>query len=110
VSLASVIWCKKQQEWSRNLYCWRGTIEAAKLSPDLREIGQTSTKTVAESPVQKGGGEWRVVFVGLQGAFTPAVSRTRNGYPRIHGGVTLWERFSVLAGILSSSQWVVFLK
>jgi hypothetical protein len=27
-----------------------------------------STKTAAESPVRKGGGEWRVVFVGVQGA------------------------------------------
>ena len=27
-----------------------------------------STKTAAESPVRKGGGEWRGVFVGVQGA------------------------------------------
>jgi hypothetical protein len=27
-----------------------------------------STKTATESPVRKGGGEWRVVFVGAQGA------------------------------------------
>jgi hypothetical protein len=27
-----------------------------------------STKTAAESPVRKGGGEWRVVIVGVQDA------------------------------------------
>jgi hypothetical protein len=29
-----------------------------------------TTKTAAESPVRKGGGEWRVVFVRVQYAFT----------------------------------------